>query len=142
MSPKNLSWGSLRILSELLPRDYDLPDRAVTALRPLRLRVGGSTGMSPHAGVAKELVELRNHSRITGEQQDGWSVEPVRRNKIAVMSTEKPTMKIVVIGGTGLIGSKLVNTREQISHDADKRHIASVGSDRSTQMFFFFGRKP
>ena len=38
------------------------------------------------------------------------------KNETTVMSTEKSTMKIVVIGGSGLIGKKLVNNLRQRGH--------------------------
>ena len=36
--------------------------------------------MSPHAGIGKELVELRNRASIIHKHHDGRSIEHVRKN--------------------------------------------------------------
>ncbi len=72
--------------------------------------------MSPLGQVGKELVELRNRARIIEKHHDGHAIEPVPKKGTTSMSMEKSTMKIVVIGGSGLIGKKLVNNLRQRGH--------------------------
>ncbi len=73
---------------------------------------------SPHVGTGKGLVEIWNCARIAGKHHDGCAIERVRKVKTTIMSRDKSTMKIVVIGGTGLIGRKLVSNLRQRGHEA------------------------